>query len=622
MSALLRIFPSDKQARVMHTMVRLVLLSLFLTSCLPSLAPAIPTLTPSLTPTVTDTPTLAPTQTPWIITVPVEVTPPAFAASSLPEGTFIFSLVDGGYYHLFAYAPDGLPLTRLTNGMWDDITPALSPDGQWVAFSSRQNGYWDLYLLNLTSGGRLRLTDTFAYDAAPSWSPDGVWLVYETYGSESLEIAIRPVADPAAAPIPLTNDTFLDTAPVWSPRGRQIAFVSNRSGDPEVWLIDLDRAVGDLFVNISRSPKTLESHPAWSPDGTQLAWASFDPVTGLTSIQVWNALDPQAPPKTIGSGDWPVWMNATQLASRLRMPNETRLTAYDVPGNFVRLPPLLLPGHLQGLTYGRVSAPLPGVFAPLAEMTPTPLFVPTRSATVEVLPGRTALVPIEGTQAPYPQLSDAVDEAFAALRARVAELAGWDALASLENAFLPLTVPVDPGMVEDWLYTGRAFSLSPALIQAGWMVVAREDFGLQTWWRVYLRTLAQDGSQGQPLTQVPWDFDARMGSVRNYEEGGTWFTVPPGGYWLDLTDLAAMYGWERLPATTTWRTYYAGANFNKFVYRQGLTWRSAMLELYPPEAIMTPTLVIPPTRTPTRTWPWYRTPTPTQTSTPRPTATP
>ncbi|MCS7009986.1 MAG: hypothetical protein NZL98_01275, partial [Anaerolineales bacterium] len=174
-----------------------------------------------------------PTQTPWIITAPVEVTPPS---TPQPTGTFILSLAEGGYYHLFAYAPDSLPLTRLTNGQWDDITPAISPDGTWVAYSSRQNGYWDLYLLNLQDGGILRLTDTLAYDAAPSWSPDGVWLVYETYGQNSLEIAIRPVADPNAAPILVTSDSFLDSSPVWSPRGRQIAFVSNRSGEPEIWL--------------------------------------------------------------------------------------------------------------------------------------------------------------------------------------------------------------------------------------------------------------------------------------------------------------------------------------------------------------------------------------------------
>jgi TolB protein len=96
----------------------------------------------------------------------------------------------------------------------------------------------------------------------------------------------------------------------------------------------------------------------------------------------------------------------------------------------------------------------------------------------------------------------------------------------------------------------------------------------------------------------------------------------PTGYWLDLTALAIQFRWERLPALTNWRTYYGGARFNELVFTQGLDWRTAMLQLYPPEALVTPTLLIPPTRTWTRTPLWYRSPTPSRTPTPGPTHTP
>jgi TolB protein len=154
------------------------------------------------------------------------------------------------------------------------------------------------------------------------------------------------------------------------------------------------------------------------------------------------------------------------------------------------------------------------------------------------------------------------------------------------------------------------------------MAVVRENFGQQTYWRIYLHTAAQDGSQGIPLTQMPWDFSARTTSSSAYENGGQLMNSIPSGYWLDLTTLAAQYGWERLPALTNWRTYYAGARFNELAYPQGLDWRTAMLQLYPPEVLVTPTVVIPPTRTPTRTPLWYRSPTPTQTPTVHPTSTP
>jgi TolB protein len=229
-------------------------------------------------------------------------------------------------------------------------------------------------------------------------------------------------------------------------------------------------------------------------------------------------------------------------------------------------------------------------------------------------------VDLKGVQAPYPQLHDQANEAFEALRERVRDEVGWDALASLENAFVPITTSLDPGFSEDWLYTGRAFAINSLMTNAGWMVVAREDFGEQTYWRLYLRAQLQDGSQGEPLHDTPWDLSARYDlDPKVYEQGGKYGDVP-AGYWVDVTSLAIQYGWERLPALPNWRTFYRGARFTEFALTGGLDWYSAMLQLYPPDVLVTPTRVLPPTITPTRTplptW------TPLPTRTPRPTYTP
>jgi len=233
---------------------------------------------------------------------------------------------------------------------------------------------------------------------------------------------------------------------------------------------------------------------------------------------------------------------------------------------------------------------------------------------------RWSLVNLDGVQAPYPQLHDLADEAFTALRQRVQDRLGWDALASLENAFVPITSMLDPGYAEDWLYTGRAFAINSLMTNAGWMVAVREDFGAQTYWRLYLRTQQQDGSMGEPLHSQPWDLSARYNlDPKVYEQGGQYSSVPPG-FWVDITTLANQYGWERVPALPNWRTYYRGARFTEFALTGGKSWYDAMLELYPPDVLVTPTQVLPPTLTPTRTplptW------TPLPTRTPRPTYTP
>ncbi len=587
---------------------------------LPACGPA-PTPVPTSTPVPTDTPTQPPptieipTQTPYVITA----TPETVAPTPAPQGVFFLSLEEGGHFHLFAYSPQTLPLTRLTADVWDDMTPALGPDGNWLAFSSRRNGYWDLYLLDLGGGGLLRLTDTPEYDAAPSWSPDGAFIAYESYVNGNLDILIRSATDLGQAPIPLTQDPAADTSPAWSPLGRQIAFISNRSGEPEVWISDLDHAGN--FIDVSNNPQAVEAHPAWSPDGSKLAWAATDPNSGLTSLYVWDARTPDAPARWAGSGDWPVWQDNNNLASRLPAPNQTFLTGYTAAGA-ISIPPVLLPGALNGLSFGATNTALPGVFQADAQVTPAAPFVSGTNPQSNIPSGRVSLVDLANVTALYPQLNALAGDSFQALRTQAAAQTGWDALGNLENAFVPLTTPLDPGLGEDWLYTGRAFTLNPVLVQANWMAVVREDFGQQTYWRIYLHTAAQDGSQGRPLTQIPWDFSARAASSSAYENGGQLMDSIPGGYWLDLTTLASQYGWERLPALTNWRTYYAGSRFNELAYTQGLDWRTAMLQLYPPEVLVTPTIVIPPTRTPTRTPLYYRSPTPTKTPTLHPTSTP
>lgn len=590
---------------------------LFLPACAPTLTPD-PTSTTVLTNTPTKLqPTIEiPTQTPYVITA----TPEPIIPTSEPKGVFFLSLQEGGHYHLFAYSLQTLQMTRLTADAWDDITPALSPDGNWLSFSSRRNGYWDLYILDLASGGILRMTDTPEYDAAPSWSPDGAYIAFESYVNNNLDIFLKSVTNPRQAPIQLTQNPGADTSPAWSPfPGRQIAFISNRSGEPEVWIADLDHAGN--FINVSNSPQTIEAHPAWSPDGSKLAWASTDPDSGLTSLYIWDTHTPIAPARWAGSGDWPVWQDNNNLASRLPVPNQTYLTGYTISGA-LSIPPMLLPGALYGFSFGTTSAALPGHFQAAALVTPpSPPSAGTNSQS-NTPSGRASLVTLSDVTALYPQLTELAGDLFQVLRAQVAAQTGWDALGNLENAYVPLTTPLDPGLGEDWLYTGRAFTFNPVLVQANWMAIVREDFGQQIYWRIYLHTAAQDGSQGIPLTQVPWDFSARKTSSSAYENGGQLMNSVPSGYWVDLTTLAGQFGWERLPALTNWRTYYAGARFNELVFPQGLDWRTAMLQLYPPDVLVTPTFVIPPTRTPTRTPLWYRSPTPTKTSTARPTSTP
>ena len=562
-----------------------------------------------------------PTSTPTL--VQASATPSATSTPIVPKDVMILSIEENGYAHLFAYIPGQLKLTRLTSGQWSDTEPAMSPDGKRIAFASNRDGFWNLYTQDIPSGKVVQLTNDHNYNAAPTWSPDLAWIAYETYQNGNLQIALLSLTNPGKQPVILTDNSSSNHSPAWAPNGRQIAFVSNRTGDDDIWLADLNKIGADRFTDITQTPQAAESHPVWNSDGTQLAWASASTQNVDNSgIYVWDSTQPNRPAKWVGDGDWAAWnARGNEIVAGVTGANQQLITAYTTQGDPLLLP-ASLPGTLRGIIWPNIvlPTPLPKIYQQAAAQTPQALWTSAVPDVTGVPSQRLYVVPLPGVEAPYPQLQDLVDDSFNALRQRVIADAGWDALASLENAFVPLTTALDPGLGDDWLYTGRAFALNSLMINAGWMAVVREDIGSQTYWRLYVRAQKQDGSKGAPIQNPPWDLNARYElDPVTYEAGGKYAAVP-AGYWIDFTALAQAYGWERLPALPNWHNYYAGARFTEFALTGRLDWYSAMLQLYPPDALTTATPLVPPTLTPSITP--IPTRTPTSTNTPRSTFTP
>lgn len=616
-------------------------LALLMVFVYPALTGNSQVLNPGLSASLSATPSLAATiknpdttVQPTATFPPTATLPPEVALTALrQQGAFFFSMSDGANKHLFAYHPQFFTLTRLTNDLWDDIDPIVSPDGTQIVYSSRQNGYWDLFLLDLSTGKSKRLTDTPDFEAAGSWSPDGQWLAIEQLIENHLQVVLMPVADRSSSPVQLTNFDSPSYDPQWSPKGESaVAFVSTRSGKEDIWLARLQR-IDDRFINLTKDFPGNHSQPRWSPDGSQLVWSAEQPDGGM-GVETWNPQNAGQSPRKIGPGVNPVWSpGGDAILAEVRGANSTAITVYKLDSGDIMIPLTRLPGTLYGLDWRSGQAvellvKLP--FSASARQAAAVLSQKKLQASPAPPQGRFAIVPLKDVEAPYPYLQDSADEAFAALREAVGQVSGWDFLANLENAYVPLTVAQLPGMDENWLNTGRAITVNPVPLSAGWMVTLREDIAGQTYWRVFLRARYQDGSQGIPLSEPAWDLNARnSGSPEAYDQGGEYSSVPEG-YWVDFTELALRYGWERLPALVNWRTYYQASHFNLFVERDGTDWRTAMSQLYPPEALATPTPLITQTatETPTRT-PWYYkwitptlTSTVTLTPTRRPTLTP
>ena len=73
---------------------------------------------------------------------------------------------------------DGSGVRRLTDNSAEDDSPAWSPDGRQLAFTSYRDGDWEIYVMNADGSDVRRLTDNSAWDDSPAWSPDGRWIAY------------------------------------------------------------------------------------------------------------------------------------------------------------------------------------------------------------------------------------------------------------------------------------------------------------------------------------------------------------------------------------------------------------------------------------------------------------
>ena len=538
-------------------------------------------ISPAVSVSATTETIIAPIPTETITPTPTLLVSEATTTSSF--GVIVFSMGDGLYNHLFIYNPYSRPLTRLTGSNWDDIDPALSPDGKQVAFSSNRDGQWDIYLLNLTTDEITKITDTKTYDGSPAWSPDGQFVIFETLNGNEVDLVIHSIADITSAPIQITEEAGDNFSPAWSPDGQRVAFITNRNGRNELWIFDL-KSSDDRFRVIAASDQADFLDPSWSPDGTFLAWCKSDSEDQIEFASV-DALD--ASTQKIGVGCSPTWSpDGKAILAIYQQANSQYLVAYDVADGALVMPLIKMQAQVQSTSWidSNTSKYLQN-FVDLQSITaPPPLYTTVLSLPASET-GRGGVVEIGGISAPNPNLADSADESFESLRDSVTEKVGWDFLGSLDDAYMPLTATTYPDIIENWLYTGRAISVSSGALSADWLTVTREDFGGEIYWRVWVKCVDQTGGCGTPILTSTWDFSSRnSGDLQAYEEGGK-LSVNPDGYWLDFTEFANRYGWERLPAQSNWIYYFPGTLFNQFVFRQGLSWQQAMLQLYTADAI-------------------------------------
>ncbi len=133
------------------------------------------------------------------------------------------------YRQLMIYGVPGGRLERQIpfKDIADCASPAFSPDGETVAFSGNQGGYWDIFTYNLRTAEVRNLTQDEYYDGNPSWSADGSAVLYNRRIGEFAKIFTVSVGAPERK-AELTSGAASDIEPAYSKDGKWVYFSSDR----------------------------------------------------------------------------------------------------------------------------------------------------------------------------------------------------------------------------------------------------------------------------------------------------------------------------------------------------------------------------------------------------------
>jgi Tol biopolymer transport system component len=150
--------------------------------------------------------------------------------------------------------------TVIMNSTRADHSPAISPDGERIAFVSDRTGNEEIWVSRADGSKSIQLT-SFGKDSAgsPGWSPDGLRLAFDVWTSGEANVFIMDAH--GGAPRRLSSERFESWMPAWSPDGGRIYFTSRRSGTREIWAMP---ATGGAAFQVTRGG-AYEGRP--SPDG-------------------------------------------------------------------------------------------------------------------------------------------------------------------------------------------------------------------------------------------------------------------------------------------------------------------------------------------------------------------
>ena len=237
--------------------------------------------------------------------------PPAlvvFATGALvapPAALGTFPGTNGKIYFdrstIFGVASDGSGLTQVSETGLPASFPAVSPNGNLVAFRRLSSVGYGIWTINVDGTGARQVTtepqNIAGQDAEPTWSPDGSKIAFVRNG----ELHVMNADGSNSTTLVGPSFPFRLADPEWSPTGSEIAFAANN----QIWAVGASGTPGPTQLNPTAPGN--RSGPSWSPNGAVIAYTRGPPGANGGIWTINRATAPNESQLLVGAAVGEVW---------------------------------------------------------------------------------------------------------------------------------------------------------------------------------------------------------------------------------------------------------------------------------------------------------------------------
>jgi TolB protein len=190
------------------------------------------------------------------------------AVATVPSSagrSVVFASNRSGEFHIWRFDPDNNQMQQLTFGSNYDERPCVSPDGQWVVYTSWAQNMPHLMKVRANGGPASQIGSYAAED--PQISPDGKWIAcyFTDPVSGKWSVALVPFAGAGQPKLIAAASTPFR----WSPNGASLTTTrTNANGVSNLWRVPLN---GSPPVQLTDFEDQSIAAFSWSPSGDRLA---------------------------------------------------------------------------------------------------------------------------------------------------------------------------------------------------------------------------------------------------------------------------------------------------------------------------------------------------------------